>query len=325
MQAIDVHGQPKEVDETDAVPEGDNPPPLKGDDRPILDVVPGGEWRTDVRTALLGDMKTWSEDNDVPSWQMARWMREQMDSWFNWVMPYVLTEDKFNEINSQIPEGANPSDPQNRRVEHVQAPTVNGLLNPYSQQGLDGIYNLLKQKIDTFIPGFATPVPTRRPGSGTRPPTAGEIRQQFDMQQLTNKAREMGQAYLVEDLPDPGGIAKAYVDRVVSTGGKQQIDYNTFVLERLKKTARWKQIQRGNDGSVDPLQYVTKYASMAQQVLGGNQGKGVGAVAAEGAALGGSTGSFEARLRREDAVRNQSTFIGELEARMSELKGILRG
>jgi hypothetical protein len=145
------------------------------------------------------------------------------------------------------------------------------------------------------------------------------------MDKLTADAQKLARAYLVEDLPDPRGIASAYVNAIVASGGKQNIDYQTFVTERLKKTARWTQIQRGNSEGIDPLEYVSQYATAALAALGGNRGEGISDVVGEGAALGAAPGAFNDRLMREDAVRNQTGFINGLEQRLGAVNKVLRG
>lgn len=296
-------------------------PPISGSKRPIDSTFDSNDWRIKVQTQLVADIKDWAELNGVPGWQMDSWLRDEMSTFLHWVEPYVLTDDKYWDISKSIPEGTGAIN-----AKSVQTAFYEGLANPHQPDGLNAIYNLLKQKIDTYVPGFATGVaPKSSGGSGSRAPTAGEIRQQFDLDKLTDDAQSLARAYLVEDHPDPRGIAKAYVDAIVSSGGKQALDYQTFVLNRLKKTARWTTIQRNNKSGVDPLEYVSKYAQAALSALGGNRGLGVSDVVGEGAALAAAPGAFQDRLMREDSIRNQSGFINGLEERLSGVSKILRG
>jgi hypothetical protein len=284
---------------------------------------PKEPWQTDMTNQLVKDAKAWAEDHGVPAWEIGRWLRDQMNTYYAWVMPYVLTDEAFRTQRDAIPEGMSAATPKG-----TTGAFINGLANPYTQPGIDAIYNLLKSKIDLSLPGFAggsTPSPSGGYGGGYRAPTAGEIRQQFDMDKLTADAQKLARAYLVEDLPDPRGIASAYVNAIVASGGKQNIDYQTFVTERLKKTARWTQIQRGNSEGIDPLEYVSQYATAALAALGGNRGEGISDVVGEGAALGAAPGAFNDRLMREDAVRNQTGFINGLEQRLGAVNKVLRG
>lgn len=147
----------------------------------------------------------------------------------------------------------------------------------------------------------------------------------FDLDALTRQAQQLGRGYLIEDIEDARSIASAYVDSIVKSGGEQKIDFDTFVINQLKKNDRWTQLYRNKPDGVDELQYVSQYAAIAQQMLGGNRGKGIGDVVSQGAALGSSPADFQSRLMREETVQHSSAFINSLEGRMRGVRNILRG
>lgn len=298
-------------------------PAKQGEERDIGTTFDSSDWRMKIQTQLAADLRAFAEKAGYPAFTLDSWLRDQMDSLMRWVEPFVLTQDALNEIRASIPEGS-----AGGPATAVTAPFYEGLANPHVPEGLTHIYGLLRDKIAIQFPGFSGDTGGGAGGGGgggSRLPTSSEIRQMYDMDQLTDQAQKLARAYLVEDHPDPRGIAKAYVDAVVSSKGQQKIDFTTFVKGRLERTPRWQQIQRGNKTGIDPLEYVSRYAQQALQTLGGNRGQGIGDVAAEGAALGGAPGTFQKRLEREDAVRNQSTFISGLEKRISGIANVLRG
>jgi len=160
-------------------------------------------------------------------------------------------------------------------------------------------------------------------GGGGRGPTAAEIRQQFDLDQLSNSANDLWRAHLLEESDDPRGIAKAYVDAVVATGGQQKIDFATFVRSRIEKTSRYASIYRSKPESVGALDHLTPYHQTARQVMGSTDEAAEAAIG--GAQFGASGASFAARLSRTDAATSSAPYIQSLEQRMNALSGVLKG
>ena len=132
----------------------------------------------------------------------------------------------------------------------------------------------------------------------------------------------MNQALVLEEHADPKSIARAYVDAVVSSGGEQKIDWQTFVRGGIEKSSRYKSIYRNKPEDVSAEQYMAPYQQMASQFLRPNE---VADAAAGGARFGSSQQSFAANLRKSDTVTSSSSFINELEGRMSDLNSVLKG
>lgn len=299
-------------------------PPLSGFERPIDTTFDSNDWRVKLQTQLAADIRKFAEDAGYPAFTMESWLRDQMDTLQKYLEPFVLTPEALHDISVGTPEGAGAISPT-----AVKLPFYNGLANPHIPEGLNAIYDMAKNWIGQTFPGFVGAAPSGGGGGGggggARQPTPGEIRQQFDLNMLTDQVQTMARQFLVEDIPDPRSIASAYVDAIVSSGGKQKIDFSTFVEGRLLKTARAAQVYRNKPEGIDHLQYIQPYAQAALGALGGNRGAGISQVVGEGAALGAAPGAFAERLKREDAVRNQSGFINGIEKRMSGISKVLRG
>lgn len=160
-------------------------------------------------------------------------------------------------------------------------------------------------------------------GGGPRLPTEAEIRQQFDLDQLAAQAQNIWRGTLLEELDDPRGLARRYVDAVVASRGQQKIDFNTWVDKRTEETARSASIYKNKPESMSKAQFITPYLNNAQQVMGAtNEAAGV---AIGGAQFGASAQSFQERLKRTDQVTGSSPFINQLEARMSDLRKVFKG
>lgn len=160
-------------------------------------------------------------------------------------------------------------------------------------------------------------------GGGRTGPSAQDIRNQFDLDQLSNRADDLFRAYLLDESDDPRGIAKDFVDEVVRTRGEKELDFDTFVLEKYIKTSpRHKSIYRNKPSNVDDIDYISRYHQMAQQIL---RPENVADVAIGGAQFGADAATFEDRLRRSNEYRTSTPFMQEVEARMSNIKDVFRG
>jgi hypothetical protein len=162
-------------------------------------------------------------------------------------------------------------------------------------------------------------------GGGPRPPTAAEIRAQFDIDQLANRYNDMSRAFLIEDAADSRAKAKAYVEQVVKNPD-QKLDYDTWVQSQLKQSKRWGTIFALKPEGVDERNYLQTYIQQAQALLGGTQGPdSADQVAFEGAGLGASSDAFGQRLARTDAVTRSAPYINELEGRVRSVGRLLGG
>ena len=178
--------------------------------------------------------------------------------------------------------------------------------------------------------GFDLSQPPGKPSSGSgraRGPTAQEIRNMFDVDQLTDAANTIWQGWLVEDAPEARKLAKAYVDEVVRTKGENEIDFQTFITNKIKKTNRYGLIYQNKPDGLSEQQYLQPYVQSARQIMGGGQGQetAVADVATGGAALGASGDAFGQRLNRTAGVQNSSGFISGMEDRVRGVSNLLRG
>lgn len=160
-------------------------------------------------------------------------------------------------------------------------------------------------------------------GGGPRLPTEAEIRQQFDLDQLAAQAQNIWRGTLLEELDDPRGLARRYVDAVVAGRGEQKIDFNTWVDKRTEETARSASIYKNKPESMSKAQFITPYLNNAQQVMGATDE--AAGVAIGGAQFGASGQSFQERLKRTDQVTGSAPFINQLEARMGDLRKVFKG
>lgn len=158
-------------------------------------------------------------------------------------------------------------------------------------------------------------------GSGRRGPTAAEIRASFDLDLLTNRANELWQTLVLEDNAQARAQAKAYVEAIVRNP-EQKLDFDTFIEEQAKKTARFGSIYRNLPNGMNPRQYMAPYIAMASQFAAPGE---VNDLAIGGAQFGADPAAFRARLGRTDAVTSSAPFIQGLENRMRDLSGVLRG
>lgn len=162
----------------------------------------------------------------------------------------------------------------------------------------------------------------RRGSSGSGRPSAEDIRNQFDVDQLAQNATDLWRGYLLEEPDDARGIARDYVNAIVATGGQQKIDFGTYVQKRAKETSRWASVYRSKPENVSEIDYIGRYHQAALQVM---RPQNADSVAIGGAQLGADSAAFAARLGRTDEVQRSSSFIDGLGTRMNEVSKVLRG
>jgi hypothetical protein len=162
-------------------------------------------------------------------------------------------------------------------------------------------------------------------GSGRRRPSAADIRKSFDVDQLSEQINKMWNAYLIEDNAQARTLAKSYVEAIVDTKGEQEIDFQTFVLDKIRKDKRHGLLYRNKPEGLDELAYLTPFVQSAASVVGG-QNKGLmKGLATGGAALGASGAQFQERLRHTTQNQQSSGFINQIEERVRGIKDVLRG
>ncbi len=302
---------------------GYTPPPRRDEDedKPKAINVPGTfdeenpfDWRTKFRTDAVGAVEKWAEEFGVSKFALDAYIRDNMQSALNYI-----------NINVMAPNALTAS----RRADGTQdinklKPWTPSTPGEWDQVWRAGIASFSMQL------GFDLLSPPSKAGSGSRgprKPTAQEIRNQFDMDQLTDATNNIWQGWLVEDAPEARKLAKAYVDEIVRTRGEQEIDFATFIQNRIKKTSRYGLIYQNKPDGISEQQYLQPYVQSAQQIMGGGQGarSSVADIATAGAALGASGEGFRNRLTRTDAVQNSQGFITGLEDRVRGVSDLLRG
>jgi hypothetical protein len=160
-------------------------------------------------------------------------------------------------------------------------------------------------------------------GGGTRGPTAEQIRQQFDVDQLAAAAQNRWRGTLLTETDQSRAIAEDYIEEIVASGGKQKIDFDTYVDKRIEATDRFASIYANKPKSMSLAQYLQPYVQSAQQIVGATDE--AAQIGIQGAQFGASGAAFQARLNRTDAVTSSSPFINKIGQRMTALKGMLRG
>lgn len=162
----------------------------------------------------------------------------------------------------------------------------------------------------------------RRGGGGASGPTAEDIRNRFDVEELTNGVNEMWRAMVFEENPQAKKLATQYVDAIVASKGEKKIDFATFVEEKIKETSRFKSIYRSKPEHLSPGEYMAPYLNLARQMAAPDDADDI---AIQGAQFGAGPQDFQARLQREDSVTGSAPYINGLEARLSNLNKIFAG
>lgn len=159
-------------------------------------------------------------------------------------------------------------------------------------------------------------------GGGGGGMSAQDIRNQFDVEQLANAAQGTWRSLLLDEMEDPRGVARAYIEQVVKTGGKQKMDFETYVIQRAKNTARYSAIYKNKPASMSEAQFLMPYFNAAQQMVGSTDE--AASLGIEGARVGASSAGFQARLARTDANTKSAPFISGMENRMRDVRKVFR-
>lgn len=297
------------------------------------------DWQSRIRTALDAELRKVAEDIGFSSFSLITTFHNEFDSFLDWLRPFVANDADLAAWQSSVPEGilkgneldASTLQDQSTGDKFGAVIPVGGTakLNPFDSKGLEQVFALSKvwaaQRFG--IPQeLLNPAPKRRGGGGgggRKYPTEQEIRNQFDMQQLEDSIKDMGRAYLVDDVKGARAMADAYVNEIVRTKGQKELDFQTFVLERFRKTPRWQQLYRAKPHGMTEQQYLQPYLQSAARILGG--GKEFDDVVAGGAALGSTGAEFAGRLQNTREGMTQPGFIGALEEQMRGISSLMRG
>ena len=263
------------------------------------------DWKHQFRKDSLSMLNSWASQFGYDKFVMESFVRDNIDRATN----YMWERHADRQLN--IPEGDRSTDAIDMR--EYQRMWHDGMGWFTRESGLD--FDGLGQ---TGRSGS---------GSGSRRPTASDIRNMFDEDELTEAAHKMWGAYLVEDNPEARNIAREYINAIVASGGEQELDFQTFVLNKIRGDARHNMLYRNKPEGMDELQYITPYTQAAATVIGGAGRPGATAndVAAGGAALGATSDAFRDRLARTPQHQQTKGFINGLEQRVRDVKNVLRG
>ena len=159
-------------------------------------------------------------------------------------------------------------------------------------------------------------------GSGARAPTSQDIRNRYDIDELSQNADTIWRNMLMTTPKSSRSIAKAYVDEIVRTKGEKALNFRAYVRRRAMDSNRFAVIYENKPEGLEPEEYLARYAGVASQVVRpGN----VEELAIAGARIGSDQQTFSARLGRTNEVTGSAPFINGLENRMRSLSKVFRG
>ncbi len=294
------------------------PPPPAKEEEEERDTGPGTfdeqypfDWRTKFRTDAVSAVERWSKDFGISKFALDSFVRDNMQQALNYI-----------QINVAAPAALNAS--RNRRGEQIAID-----VRPWTPSSVSDFEQIWNAGIARFsmILGFDLSQKSGKTGTGSRGPTAQDIRNMFDEDQLTEAANSIWQSRLVEDAPNARSMAKAYINEMVRGRGEKKIDFEQFILNKVEADSRHKLIYSNKPEGVSDLAHIQPYVQAAMNAMGGTGGLGqqMSDVAVGGAALGASAGAFQQRLARTSANQNSQGFINGLEDRVSGVSNLLRG
>ncbi len=302
---------------------GGLPPPPTGSDPKNTAPDPVGtfeeenpfDWRVKFRTDAVSQIEKWSKELGVSKFAIDAFVRDHMDGAIGYIKQVVFTPNAVRKPQRNRDTGDMELGPS-----QGWTPTTSEDFEQIWQAGI--AYYSMQSGLN-----FANPPGKAGSGTGSRGPSAQDIRNMFDEDQLTDAANAIWQSRLVEEAPDARGMAKAYINEVVRTRGEQELDFETFILNKAKATSRWNLIYQNKPESQSEMAYIQPYVQAAQAAMGGavGQNQDASSVAVGGAALGTDPAAFQQRLARTSANQNSQGFITGLEDRVRGVKDLLRG
>lgn len=187
----------------------------------------------------------------------------------------------------------------------------------------EGINNIVERAWSTIFGSLGEqPSMVKKGPTGPRKPTAQEIRNRFDIDQLAEQAQMIWRGKLLDDMVDPQKMARAFVEAIVATRGEKVIDFATYVEKRARNTARYASIYRDKPEGQSDEQFLQPYFQAAQQVLRPGNAAGT---AIYGAQFGASAGQFGEMLAQSNEVKTSAPYIQELSSRMEALRSVFKG
>lgn len=260
------------------------------------------QWVDVISSEVVKSLKNWGKENGYSSAIMGQIYNRHAPSLFDELENHFLKTDLGG------PGGTNPG---------------------YYTKTANGLSSMIRYALNWFSGAAGIPLDMKDTdgssgsrGSGRSGPTAEDIRNQFDIKELTNMVNQMNRDLVFEDHPDAGKLARQYVDAVVATRGEKKIDFATFVEEQISATSRFKSIYRNKPEHLSATQYMAPYMGAARQIASPHEADDI---AIAGAQFGASATAFGERLKRTDAVTGSAPFIQELEGRLRNLNSLFKG
>lgn len=284
--------------------------------RPEGAELQGFDWRTKFRTDMVAQVEKWADALGTSKFALDALVRDHMDGALNYITRAVFMPNTRRSTSFDTEEGVGTVNPTS-------------MWRPDTPQDWEQVWNagLLYFSAQAGVDLASIGSGSGRGRRGARGPSAQDIRNMFDEEQLTDAVQSMWGAYLLEDTKEARKIAKNYIEAHVSSGGQKEIDFETYVKGRMEGTPRWKQIYQNKPEGVDALQYIGPYVAMTSNMIGGGSGNKQlqGDLVAGGAALGASQDAFANRLKRTDQHTASSGFINGIENKVRSVANILRG
>ena len=263
------------------------------------------DWQTKFRTDVVSAIEKWADTLGYDKQALDPFVRDNIDGAIRYIVDNKYAPDPRDRISTG----------------KSRAPMSLGEYQKLWNAGLTYFSMLVGYPLMDEAPTGTG----RRGSSGPSGPTAQDIRNQFDLDELTEAATNMWRSYLVEEPTEARNIAKSYVDAVVSTMGEEKLDFNTFVLNKIKGSTRYDLVYQNKPEGVSELQYIQPFLQSAAAVMGSNNQEALSDVVGGGAALGASSADFRGRLQRTRGNQQSTGFITNLENQMRNVKGVLQG
>lgn len=157
---------------------------------------------------------------------------------------------------------------------------------------------------------------------GPRGPTDQDIRNKFDIEELTRSVDDLNRMLVFEPNDNSKKIARDYVELVVRGKGEKKIDFENFVRTKIEATSRFKSIYRNKPKALRAEQYMAPFYQQAASVTSGDE---AAELAIGGAQFGASAQQFQARLGRTDAVITSAPYVNQIQGRLEELNQVFKG
>jgi hypothetical protein len=179
--------------------------------------------------------------------------------------------------------------------------------------------NWLTRREARLISGYETYEEKLRNSRSSGGYGSGVSADSFDLDQLSLAATNAWRAYLLEEPPDARGIARAYVDAYLKNPN-QRLDFDTFVINRIKESSRYAQVYANKPAGMDELEFNAPFVAAATQLL---RPENVNPTAVAGMRLAGSQEAYGSLLLKQREVVTSSPFMQRLEQRLSNLRTVL--